>query len=204
MVLRSTEGIRAFCRELSSDSPSPGGGSAAAAAGAIAASLLSMVCGISLKSQKCSEDWPRLSELKAAMDGSAEAMLELVDEDADAYDSLVKAARQMKEGDGEGELADKYDAAVRHATEVPMSTAEGCLSILKAAEEVGRIGTARAWSDVYVAADLALAGLRGGLANVRINLEDMEDGDYSREKLARAESLLEEAESVRKRLGGAA
>ena len=46
MGLKSADGLRDFCLELSEDKPSPGGGAASAAAGAMGASLFIMVCGL--------------------------------------------------------------------------------------------------------------------------------------------------------------
>ena len=54
---------RAFCDELSIDSPAPGGGSAAALMGAVGSALNSMVANLTVKNRKFKSSWEEMLEL---------------------------------------------------------------------------------------------------------------------------------------------
>lgn len=188
----STKGLRDFCEELASAEPAPGGGTAAAAAGAMAASLLSMVCGITLKNVKHETNWPKLELLKRRADQSTQLLLRSADLDEVAYRLVVKTAR-TKRGTPDSEKAERaYQEAVRMAITTPMSTAEQCVGVLKLSHEVASVGTRSASSDVEVARLLAAAGADGALANVMINLPSCSDASFSSAMTEKVEALRTE------------
>lgn len=187
--MSAMDGLKAFCDDLASDAPSPGGGTASAAAGAMAASLLSMVCGITLKSKKHEPDWGRLSSLRRRADEMSSQLLECAELDASTYLLVVSSARSKRESPEDMKAAAEYDEAVRKATEVPARTAELCVAVLRLAEEVSMIGTKSAASDVEVARLLAAAGVDGAVANVRINLPYCADEEFRSRAKERADRL---------------
>lgn len=174
--MKETEGLKDFCAELSSDTPSPGGGTASAAAGAMAASLLAMVCSITRKNKRYEERRAELDMLVDSLLTLRDELVALAEEDARAYDLLVEAFRRRRtEATDEAESA--VEAAIEGAIEVPLKTARACARILETASRVAEIGTAKAHSDVAVAVFLAEAGVKGALMNVLINLEGYGDDE---------------------------
>lgn len=174
MGLDTIDELRSFCLELSNDKPSPGGGTASAAAGAMAASLLTMVCEITMRSKKHAKSRPELMNLMSVIIANRDELVALSLEDAQAYDQVVDAAKEKRADSGDsGEK--KYQRALRHACEVPQSTAAACLRVLEAAVAVAGLGLRSASSDVGVAIHLARAGLEGAMMNVRINLDGITD-----------------------------
>lgn len=176
--MKSAKALASFCADLSSDKPSPGGGTASAAAGAMAASLLVMVCGITLKSKKHERDWSELELLKEKLASDRDELVQLADEDAKAYDLVVEAAKNKRQ-DSAGPAAREYAASLLNAAEVPMKTAFVCLRVIETAVRVAKIGKKSASSDVGVAIRLAEAGFRGAAMNVRINLSEMSRTKYA-------------------------
>lgn len=195
-MLKSAKGLKEFCDDLASAEPSPGGGTAAAAAGAIAASLLSMVCGITLKSKKHEKDWPRLASLKEEADALSTLLLRLAEDDAIAYDMVVDGARAKRKAPDDKDTQAAYAAAVRRAMDVPMSTAEACVRALTLSQAVASAGTKSASSDIEVARRLAGAGVDGALANVMINLPYCEDSSFSSLVKRKAEGLARDKERL--------
>jgi len=188
-VLTSAKGLRAFCDELASAEPSPGGGTAAAAAGAMAASLLSMVCSITLKNKKHEGNWSKLALLKEESDALSSLLLRLAADDALAYDRVVETTRAKRNAPADAEAATAYSDAVRVAMEVPMSTAEACLKVLSLSEKVAAVGTKSASSDIEVAKRLAGAGIDGAVANILINLPYCEDAPFASAAKGKVEEL---------------
>jgi formiminotetrahydrofolate cyclodeaminase len=156
---------------FASPDPTPGGGSAAALAGATAAALVAMVCRMPKTRSGQADERARLDAALAAATGAGERLRRLVDEDSAAYDAVVAAYRLPKTTDEEKAARKRaVDEAMARATEVPLGTAEACLSVLRAAAAAAADGNPNALSDARTAAALAWAGLKGAAENVRINL----------------------------------
>jgi formiminotetrahydrofolate cyclodeaminase len=125
-------------------------------------------------------------------------LLALVDKDADAYDSVMAAIRMPKETEGEKATRKKaIGRANLFATETPMATAEGCVTLLRLVADLVERGNPNALSDVGTAAMLAYAGLRGGAMNVRINLGGIADASYAATARERVQRIEVEGEKLR-------
>lgn len=196
MALRGADGLRAFCEDLASPEPSPGGGTASAAAGAMAASLLSMVCGITLKNKRHEADWPRLSELRDRAEELRSRLLRQAELDAAAYQEVVLRSREKRMSPGDAPAADACEMAVQEATRVPMSTAEACIQALRLSLEVAKVGTKSASSDIEVATRLAEAGVDGAVANILVNVPYSEDEAFRALARERADQLSHEKKAL--------
>lgn len=191
--MKSVEGLREFCLDLSTDKPSPGGGAAAAAAGAMGASLLIMVCGLTRKKKAHEKDWPELARIEFELVGLRDGLLELSSKDAEAYDEVVRASRRSREvGDEDSKRA--LALAIREATDVPRTTGDKSLRVLEIGARLAEIGSRSASSDAGVGIHLAEVGVRGAALNVLINLKDSADPSYVRtvgeELIARSERAI--------------
>jgi methenyltetrahydrofolate cyclohydrolase len=156
---------------FASSQPTPGGGSAAALAGAAAAALVAMVAAMAKTRTGAAPERQRLDTALGWARESGARLRVLVDEDTQAYDSVVAAYRLPKGTDGEkAERKSAITTALAHATDVPLRTAEACLVVLRAAQEAAAHGNPNALSDARTAAGMAWAGLAGAAENVRINV----------------------------------
>ncbi|MEW5747305.1 MAG: cyclodeaminase/cyclohydrolase family protein [Candidatus Thermoplasmatota archaeon] len=196
-MLKGFKGLEAFCKDLASDQPAPGGGSASAAAGAMAASLLSMVCGVTLKSKKHEANWPKLALLRRRADSLSGLLLRTAEADSAAYVMLVIRAKAKRADPSNHKAVAAFDASVRSAMDIPASTAEQCLAVLRLSQEVAALGTKSASSDIEVARLLAAAGVDGAVANVMVNIPSCSDHAYAaRAKEAADEALREKARLI--------
>ncbi len=168
--------VAGFVARVAAPEPVPGGGSVAALAGSLAASLVAMVCRLTLGRTR----YQAVQERIAAIEGEAAArqarLLELVDRDAAAYDGVAAALRLPRSDPDEraarqGRLAD----ALRAASEVPLETAEEAAQVGRLAREVAEIGNRNARSDAETAALLAQAAVGSACRNVRVNLDGLGD-----------------------------
>jgi formiminotetrahydrofolate cyclodeaminase len=163
--------VDALLERLASSDPVPGGGSAAALAAAMGAGLVAMVAELTIGRPDYAEHDDLVSALGAAARARKDQLLALAQEDAVAYDAVVTARRMPKESDPQREArATALRGAMVEAARVPMRTAVVAAEVLEMAERIAPIGNRNAVSDAGVAAQLAAAGLRGALLNVRINL----------------------------------
>jgi formiminotetrahydrofolate cyclodeaminase len=173
-----------------SSDPTPGGGSASALAGAAGASLLAMVAGLAKPRASSDEEVRRLRAAGEACTRLALSLESLIDQDSDAYDTVVEAFRLPKATDAEkGARTAAIQAALRFATEVPLEVMRRCSEALPHADSVGELGNQNAASDVQVARALLGAGLEGARHNVEINLGSLKDAEYAARVRAEAASL---------------
>ena len=163
--------VDALLDRLASSDPVPGGGSAAALAAAMGAGLVAMVAELTIGRPDYAEHDAEIMELRKAAREGKDQLLALAEEDAVAYDAVVTARRMPKESEPERQArSTALHGAMVEAARVPMRTAVVAAEVLELAERIAPIGNRKAASDAGVAAQLAAAGLRGALLNVRINL----------------------------------
>lgn len=178
---------------LASTDPTPGGGSAAAWAGATGAALVAMVSGMEKTRTGDPAERARLDGVRARVGEAGQELRRLVDEDAAAYDAVMAAYRLPKQTDEE-KAARKASIgqALERATDVPLRTAVHCLTVLQAAVDAAADGNPNALSDALTGGALAWAGLRGALANVRINTREDDPARARGESLRAASTLLQQ------------
>jgi len=163
--------LDAFLERLGSSDPVPGGGSASALAAAMGAALIAMVAELTIGRPAYAEHEETVRKLRFdALERGAE-LLDLAQQDADAYDLVVRARHMPKESEAERDARNAaISAATVAATRAPLRVAVVASEVLDLAERIAPIGNRNAASDAGVAALLAAAGLRGAVLNVRINL----------------------------------
>jgi len=163
--------LDAFLERLGSSDPVPGGGSASALAAAMGAALIAMVAELTIGRPAYAEHEETVRKLRFdALERGAE-LLDLAQQDADAYDLVVRARHMPKESEAERDARNAaISAATVAATRAPLRVAVVASEVLDLAERIAPIGNRNAASDAGVAPLLAAAGLRGAVLNVRINL----------------------------------
>jgi formiminotetrahydrofolate cyclodeaminase len=191
----------AFLERLGSSDPVPGGGSASALAAAMGAALVAMVAELTIGRPAYAEHEATIRKLRFdALERRAE-LISLAQQDADAYDEVVRARRLAKGSEAEREArGDALGKAMTGAARVPLRAAVVASEVLDLAERIAPIGNRNAVSDVGVAALLAASGLRGALLNVRINLPFLPPDDPLRTsapaELDHLEALAERGEQA--------
>jgi glutamate formiminotransferase / formiminotetrahydrofolate cyclodeaminase len=167
-------GVEPFVEQLAAPTATPGGGSASAAAAAMAAGLAQMVAAMSRGKKAYLQYEKELSEAIARLSQLREEMKAAIDEDAVAYDAVVKAFKESKSMDAASSEKTITEAS-KGATAVPMRVAERAKEIEQLAEKLRPVTNPKMASDLTVATALAKAAVTGALANVEINLEGMND-----------------------------
>ncbi len=182
-----------FVHEVSRDSSTPGGGSIAALAGSIGAALCSMVSNLSTGGRGTADVDPKLMPVAEEAQELKDELLRAVDEDTNAFDKYMEAKRMPKSTEEERKKREKaMQEGLKHAVEVPMDTARTSAKVIDLAEKAAEYGKKDAVSDALVAAQMAYSGVVGGIANVKINLEDIEDEEFMEEMVKECERLKEE------------
>jgi formiminotetrahydrofolate cyclodeaminase len=168
---------RELIARLATHEPIPGGGSAAALAGSMAAALVAMVAELTIGRPDAAEQDAELRALRDTANEHRERLLQLADDDATAYDAVVRARRLPRETEADREGRRRaVETAMVEAAAVPLQTAQVAAVVLELAVRIAPIGNRNAASDAGVAAQLAATAIRGALLNVRINLPYLPEG----------------------------
>jgi formiminotetrahydrofolate cyclodeaminase len=171
-------GAEPFIEQLAAPTATPGGGSASAAAGAMAAALGSMVAGMSRNKKAYLQYEQQLSQAIARLAQLREELKAGIDADAESYNQVMAAYKQAKtSSDGDALI----EAALKTATHVPLETAQKAREVADLVESLRPVTNPNMSSDLTVAAALADAAIRGGLANVEINLGSLKDAGFAAE-----------------------
>jgi methenyltetrahydrofolate cyclohydrolase len=171
--------FRELLAEFASTAPTPGGGSAAALSAAVAFALLTMVARMPRTRTGSEAERATLKRVGEETQRLGEHAVELVDDDATAYQNVVAAYRLPKAGDDEKDTRrDAIEAALRGAAEVPLEVVRACQAGLVKAIEVAQAGNPAAGSDVAVAVELLMAATRAAALNVRVNLKSIREVGY--------------------------
>ena len=181
---------------FASNDPVPGGGSASALAGAVGVSLLIMVADMAKTRTGAPEETADLADAASRLRPRRDELEELIDRDSEAYSAVVAAFRMAKATAAEKEARrEAIQAAMSEATEVPLETMRVCQQALRGAVVVATAGNPNAKSDVGVAIELLLTGLRGGRMNVDINLASLSDGAYVKRVATERDALIADGEA---------
>lgn len=195
--------IGAFLEELSSDAPAPGGGSVAALSGALAASLVSMVCNLTIGKEKFAEGEQEVKAVLGKALALREELTRAVDEDIEAYQQVIACYRLAKRtADEKAARKERIQTALKHANEVPYRIATACYRVLELNRRLPQLGNPNAISDVAVSVHLAEAALQSALYNVDINCSLIADKGYVAEYRGRRADLAARAASLQREIAG--
>jgi methenyltetrahydrofolate cyclohydrolase len=190
-----------FFDKLASRSPEPGGGSVSALVGALGAALVSMVANLTLGKEKYADVQDQVEELLASSERLRSDLQGLIQKDTEVYADVSAAFKLPRESEEEkAERAARIQDALKLATEVPFEIAEKCLEVARLSETSAVIGNVGAVSDAGVAVLLAEAAAQSAALNVKINVNSIEDREFSGSRWDRIGEILEETAVLRERV----
>ncbi len=175
MISIREQSLAQFAADLASGNPSPGGGSAAAVSGVLAASLVTMVTGLTVGKKKYVAVQEEMEVIALQAQRLSAELADLADRDARAYDGVMEAYRLPKVS--QEEIALRHEVvslALKHAAEVPLQTAYAASEVLALAVRAAERGNSNAVTDAGVGALLAHAAFCAAAYNVRINLSSLD------------------------------
>ena len=186
-----------FADELSSESPAPGGGSVAALIGTLSASLSSMVANLTYNKKGYKEFNDEIAAAGIEAQKLKDRFLSLIEEDTEAFNSVMDAMKMPSGTDEEAEAKEKaIEEATKKATSVPLETLKLTEKLLEVANVVVEKGNKNSISDAGVAAISAKAAAESAYMNVIINVPGIKDEEFKENVLKEAKEVLE---NVRKK-----
>ncbi|MCM1369478.1 MAG: glutamate formimidoyltransferase [Candidatus Amulumruptor caecigallinarius] len=183
-----------FADETASESPAPGGGSIAAYMGALAAALGTMVANLSAHKAGWDDKWKEFSDVAVKGRELQDALINLVDEDTDAFNKIMNALGMPKKTPAEKEARTQaLEDATLFATLVPLKTMKTAYATFEIVEDMAKRGNPASVSDAGVGALAARAAVLGAYLNVRINAAGLKNREEADKILAEASGIYEKA-----------
>ena len=186
------ESCENFARLLASKSPVPGGGGAAAIVGALSAALCSMAGNFTLGKKKYAEFEEDIKTILNKAEKIRLNLLELVDEDAQAFELLAQAYSIAKENPERDEILER---ALLNACQAPLKMIDNCSEIIILLEEMLVKGSKLLISDVGCGALLCRAAMESAALNVFVNTLLLKDRDKALKIEIQTDKILNEYSS---------
>ena len=118
-------------------------------------------------------------------------LLLLVDEDAKAYESVLKEIRKSKKvKTDDNKVKLDIQEAYKNATEVPFQIAKLCHVVLKTSKNLASKVITPLKSDFQIAISLLKVGIEGSALNVNLNLNEIDDKNFVKEKRKELNEIL--------------
>jgi formiminotetrahydrofolate cyclodeaminase len=189
-------GMEALWKVLDPSENSTGGGTASALAGAMAASLVAMVARLS-RGKRAMEPQSFYAPLVEEAQGLSLELMEGAHTDAQAFYEVMEAYHLPKDHPQEREARhNSIQRALEKAAQVPLHNARLCARVLHLRGLLEKRSLPSARSDLQCAGHLALAGLRGCLDNVWVNLPHLESRDLAEDIRKQAQELAQGVQSL--------
>jgi len=153
--------ISDFLDNLSSKSPTPGGGAVAAIVGAMGASLVKMVCNLTIGKKNYAKVESSMQKVVFEADKYEKELLILADCDVEAFDGVMQAYRSKDN--------ESIRKALEKAIEVPTRVKILAEKIEGLAIGVSKKGNKNAYSDALTAVYLSHAAIDSADENIEIN-----------------------------------
>ena len=172
----SEKSIKKFAELTSSESPAPGGGSISAYCGALGVSLGIMVANLSAHKRGWDDEWEFYSNWGEKGVTLQEMLIDLVDQDTNAFNSIIKASSLPKDSAENLKIRDiEIQKATKNAIDVPFKIMHECLESCDLLLAMAKKGNPNSISDVGVGMYCIHAAVNGAYLNVRINSKELKD-----------------------------
>lgn len=190
-----------FINEVDSPSAAPGGGSVSALVSALGASLCRMVGHLTIGKKKymAFDDSikAKFEDAFTKMQVLEHELVRLIDEDTDNFNLVMAAFKMSKDSDDDKAKRSKaIEEATIKATKTPFRMVELSCEVLRLLSIFVEYGNKNALSDVGVAALLALAGAKGAIYNVRINIPSISDEGLVKDFKEKCDSYYSEVVKI--------
>ena len=186
--------LEKFAFETASESPAPGGGSISAYCGAMGAALATMVANLSANKRGWDDRWEEFSSWAEKGISYQKELIELVDEDTEAFNQIMNAFKLPKEN--ESDIKKRNDAiqnATKNAILTPYRVMQVALDSMSVIKKMAEIGNPNSITDACVAALCARTAVRGAFLNVQINCLDYNDKSFVDDINKKGKNILEKA-----------
>lgn len=179
--------LKDFSELLASRAATPGGGGTSALVGALGVALGSMVGALTVGKPKYAAVEAEVKVLMERAEELRRRLLDCVDADAAAFQIVMDAYAVPKDAP---ERAAVLENALQKAACVPMEILALSCEAIELHQEMGKLGSVLALSDVATGVVFCWSAMYGAAVNVKVNTKSMQDRAYAEGLNARVDALM--------------
>ncbi|MBX7223974.1 MAG: glutamate formimidoyltransferase [Blastocatellia bacterium] len=189
--------LGSFPKQVAAGTPVPGGGSVSAFVASLGAALGQMMCNMTAGKPKYAAVEGQVLDIRGQLEALQQTLEQRIDEDAASFDAVLAARRLPKESDADKlARATAIQEATKHAATVPFRMAHEAFDLLELLSDAAEIGNPNLLCDVTVAAQLAVAAIKGAHYNVLVNLTGIDSAEFNEEYRSKMAELLQRAQEL--------
>ena len=182
--------IKQFIEKTASNEAMPAGGSTLALCAALAAAIAEMVAKLTFGKAKYASADKRMREITAELERFRTLLMNDIDRDAESFQIVLNAYQLPKSSDDETDIRNKeIENALKPATLVQMEVAEKCHNIFGLITEIINIVGGSLAADSKVSLLICNTAAKGAIINVRANLTQIVDTDFTKELIAKCDMI---------------
>lgn len=186
------DSVQKFLDDLAGKASTPGGGSAAAIMGAMGAALASMVANFTVGKKNYEAVQEDMEKLLANTETLRARLTDMINADVEVFNKVMAAYGMSKDSEEEkSERAAAIQSALKEATDVPLECAKLCAEVIRLTEPMAEKGNTNVISDAGVAVLAAYAALRSAALNVYINIGNIKDEEFAKDRSKQLEETLD-------------
>ncbi|OFY93385.1 MAG: glutamate formimidoyltransferase [Bacteroidetes bacterium RIFCSPLOWO2_12_FULL_31_6] len=184
--------LKEFADETAGESMAPGGGSIAAYVGTLGVSLGTMVANLSSHKAGWDERWEEFSDWAVKGQAYKTTLIQLVDEDTNAFNKIIDGFRMPKNTIQEKEIRTAaIEEATKYATQIPFKVMETAYNSMEVAQAMLKDGLPSSLSDAAVGILCAKAAVTGAYFNVKINAKNIKDRSFAEDVIKRGAEIYQ-------------
>ena len=176
-----------FASVLAAKESVPGGGGAAALVGALGVALCSMVGNFTAGKGRFADVEDDIQRMLSEAETVRERLIELVEEDAEAFYPLSKAYGIPRDDPRRAEVLEK---AAKNACGAPLEMMRQICHAIELLEEMGAKGSRMLYSDIGCGALMCRAALEAASLNVFVNTKTLADRDFAKKAEEECDEML--------------
>ena len=193
--------LKSFMDETASESPAPGGGSISSYMGALGVALGTMVANLSSHKRGWDDKWEFFSDWAEKGKEIQNHLLDLVDEDTEAFNKILEAFGLPKKSDEEKSARSvAVQEATKNAIMVPFRVMETAFSGFELIRQMVEKGNPNSITDAGVGALALRSCIKGAFLNVKINASGLTDKSFASDIVTKARFIeskaIEEEQSI--------
>ncbi len=185
-----------FVKEVAARTSAPGGGSASALIASIGVALGCMVARLTQGVRKFEHVENNMRKIIPTLYDVTNKLVPMIDADTNAFNDYMEALRLPKNTEEERNIRfEKMQEGLKKAIEIPLTTMRLSDSAWNAMIECAKYGNIASKSDIEVGAKALETGIWGAYKNVLINLPDIKDEEFKKQKIKESSEIVERAKS---------
>jgi glutamate formiminotransferase/formiminotetrahydrofolate cyclodeaminase len=160
-----------------------------------------MVANLSCHKRGWDDRWEEFAGWAGKGAGLQKRLLELVDEDTEAFNAILKAFELPKGSDEEKALRTAaVEEATKNASLIPLTVMKEAFKVFPLLEEMVAKGNPNSVTDAAVGVLAARACIRGAYLNVRINVKGLKDRAFAEKLITECAEIDRRADEYEKRI----